>query len=407
MSTTMSRQMTSMTSTTAAKKGAKSARPAKNLRLRLPLQPIVDEFLEEVEQTLAPATERAYRIPLGLFLRHLRETLGREPTLDDLCIETARGWIGALRQRPKQVRAGTGEGDAPIALASLRNYLRHLRAFANWLAKPPHRYCEESPLRYLKVPRGEETPKVPVAADALQRLLRRAGQEADPVSCARGRALLLALVDGGLRAHELIALTVADVSLKEGVLLVRRAKGRRPRLIALGGETIRALRRYALLRDGQQGETAAPDEPFFRTVSGTAFTYFGLRSWLKRLERDTGVAHVYLHQLRHTSAIETLGAGADLRTVQLKLGHADIRTTQGYLNMSADRAAQLQRAFSPVERLGLATNELEQRREGAKVSKPLPGKTPRTRPTRQQSARKRESAYEASTPGRERSGYAR
>lgn len=336
--------------------------------LRLPLQPIMDEFLEEVEQTLAPSTERAYRIPLALFLRHLRETLGREPTLDDISVETVRGWITVLRERPKRVRAGAGEGDAPIALASLRNYLRHLRAFANWLPKPPHRYVEESPLKYLKMPRGEEIPKLPVEADALQRLLRRAGQESDQVSSARGRALLPALIDGGLRAHELIALTVADVSLKEGVLLVWRAKGRRPRLIALGGETMRALRRYALLRDGQEGVTAAPDEPFFRTVTGTAFTYFGLRSWLRRLERDADVPHVYLHQLRHTSAIETLDAGADLRTVQLKLGHADIRTTQGYLHMSADRATQLQRAFSPVERLGLSANEPEQSGASAQSS---------------------------------------
>ncbi len=107
--------------------------------LRLPLQPIMDEFLEEVEQTLAPATERTYRIPLALFLRHLTETLGREPTLDDISVEAVRGWITVLRERPKRVRAGAGEGDAPIALASLRNYLRHLRAFANWLPKPPHR----------------------------------------------------------------------------------------------------------------------------------------------------------------------------------------------------------------------------------------------------------------------------
>lgn len=137
---------------------------------------------------------------------------------------------------------------------------------------------------------------------------------------------------------------------------MRRAKGRRPRLMALGSETIRALRRYALLRDGQQGETAAPDEPFFRTVSGTVFTYYGLRSWPRRLERDTGAPHVYLHLLRHTSAIETLDAGADVRRVQLKLGHADIRTTQSYLNMAADKIGQLQHAFSPVDCLGFAAD---------------------------------------------------
>ena len=82
--------------------------------------------------------------------------------------------------------------------------------------------------------------------------------------------------------------------------------------------------------------------------------YYGLRSWLHRLERDAGVPHIHLHLLRHTSALETLDAGADLRTVQLKLGHADIRTTQGYLNMAPGKIGELQRAFSPVDRLGLA-----------------------------------------------------
>ena len=83
------------------------ARPAKVFRL--PLQPIVDEFLEEVEQTLAPATERAYRVPLMLFLSYLRTVLGREPTLDDLALDTVRCWIAELRERPKQLRGGAAE----------------------------------------------------------------------------------------------------------------------------------------------------------------------------------------------------------------------------------------------------------------------------------------------------------
>ena len=138
--------------------------------------------------------------------------------------------------------------------------------------------------------------------------------------------------------------------------MVRRSKGKKPRLVAVGGDTMRALRRYALLRDSLDGADTSPQVPFFQTIHGTAFTYYGLRSWLRRLERDTGVSHVFLHLLRHTSAIETLDAGADVRTVQLKLGHADIRTTQGYLNMAAEKIGQLQRAFSPVDRLGFAAD---------------------------------------------------
>jgi integrase/recombinase XerC len=325
----MARHSTSASDPRAARTGGFGTARRVRRPPALPLAVLVAEFLDEVDQTLAPASLRAYQVPLSLYLRHLRATLDHEPTLDDLTVETARAWIAHLRATPKRQNQGRAAGERPITLASLHNYVRHLRAFASWLAKPPREYCDASPLTYLKLPRAEEPPKVPVEPDDLARLLARAGQETDTVAGARGKALLLVLVDGGLRAKELINLTLADVSLKEGILLVRRAKGKRPRLVAVGDGTRAALRRYALLRDGRLGATPPADAPFFQTVKGTAFTYFGLRNWLVRLERDTGVRHVHLHLLRHTSAIETLDAGADVRTVQRKLGHADICMTQG------------------------------------------------------------------------------
>ena len=365
-----------------SERAARSTQGARALRSvprshtpRVPLQPLVEEFLEEVAQTLAPATERAYRGPIMLYLTYLHERLDRAPDLADFTTETARTWATCLRAQPKALGGVVTEGNEPIALASLRTYLRTLRVFANWLPKPPHRYCDESPLRYFKLPRGEETAKVPIEVGDLRKLLHAAEHDKDSVFGARSRALLLTLVDGGLRAREIAALSIGDVSLKEGVLVVRRSKGRKPRLIAVGSETVRALRRYALLREGLEKSDASAQAPFFQTIHGTAFTYYGLRSWLHRLERDAGVPHVHLHLLRHTSALETLDAGADLRTVQLKLGHADIRTTQGYLNMAPGKISELQRAFSPVDRLGIASDvesTTPNRRSGRK-----PGTEPR------------------------------
>ena len=89
---------------------------------------------------------------------------------------------------------------------------------------------------------------------------------------------------------------------------MRRSKGRKPRLITVGGETMRALRRYALLREGLDNSDVSAQAPFFQTIHGTGFTYYGLRSWLHRLERAAGVPHLHLHLLRHTSALETLDA---------------------------------------------------------------------------------------------------
>jgi site-specific recombinase XerD len=327
--------------------------PRKSIASQLPLEAVVREFLSEVHETLSPATERAYRQPLDLFLRYLRGASGHDPLLEDFTDEAARGWLHALRTEGKRVNQGRKVLEQPLAVASVRNYLRHVRAFANWLPKPPHRYVAESPLRYFKMPRGEETPKLPLSEDELSLLLKRAGKEAEPVLAARGRAMLLTLLDGGLRAQEIANLTLADVSLKDELLLVRRAKGKRPRMVAVSEESRHALKRYALLRDYGQKKAPAPTSPFFLTYQRQAFTYGGLRSWLTRLQRDTDIEHVHLHRLRHTSASDTLSAGADIRTVQLKLGHADIHTTQGYLTFTPEHIIQQQRAFSPVGKLKL------------------------------------------------------
>jgi site-specific recombinase XerD len=338
---------------TQGRTGGRAAPRARRAEVRLDL--VVEEFLFECRQTLAPATGRAYGGPLALFLGDLRATLGREPLLGDLTLDAARTWTARLRQRRRLLHAGRVEDVAPLSTESVRTYLRTLRVFANWLAKPPQSYCAESPLRHLKLPKGDRPPRMPVDADVLQRLLGVADR--DTLDGARGQAMLLTLVDGGLRAKELAGLAIGDVSLRDAVLLVRRAKSHQPRLVAVGHETQLALRRYAVLRDSRPGADTGAGAPFFQTIHGAAFTYHGLRSWLRRLERLAGVPHVHLHLLRHTSAIETLESGADVRTVQLKLGHADIMTTQGYLHMAPQRISQRQRAFSPVDRLGLTASK--------------------------------------------------
>jgi site-specific recombinase XerD len=338
-------------------KGTLRAKPRARQRQRADarLDLVIEEFLYECQQTLAPDTCRAYRGPLALFLGDLRETLGHEPLLSDLTLDTVRNWTARLKQRHRMLCGGQVEDEAPLAIESVRTYLRTLRVFANWLAQPPQRYCPESPLRYLKLPKGDRPPRKPVSTDALQRML--AVTDRETVDGVRTQALLLTLVDSGLRAKELASLTIGDVSLQDGVLLVRRAKSHQPRLVVVGKETELALRRYIVLRDSRPSAETAATAPFFQTIHRTAFTYYGLRSWLRRLERLAGVPHVHLHLLRHTSAIETLESGADVRTVQLKLGHADIGTTQGYLNMAPQRISQRQRSFSPVDRLGLTASK--------------------------------------------------
>jgi integrase/recombinase XerD len=195
----------------------------------------------------------------------------------------------------------------------------------------------------------------------------------DSVFGARDTAMLLLLIDGAVRAMELAQLRVGDVTLQTGLLLVAHGKRGKSRAVTVGEQTRLALRRYAVLRDSRPDADRAPTAPFFQSARGEAFGYYGLRSWLRRLAERAGIPRAHLHLFRHTSAVETLDAGADVRTVQLKLGHANITTTQRYLHMASKRMSERQKEFSPVDRLNLTAATLsQQQKKAAKATPPTP-----------------------------------
>jgi site-specific recombinase XerD len=172
------------------------------------------------------------------------------------------------------------------------------------------------------------------------------------VSGSRDLAILLAFLDGGLRASDLANLTVGDVNLDSGKLFIAASKGRKSRTVTLGETAKRLLRRYAFMRDASAGMRSEPNAPFFRNKQGRAFRYEGLRQLLRRLKTRAQVNRAFLHLLRHTSAVRTLEVlGSDLITPQEKLGHADITTTRHYIRMASATLSERQRAFSPIDRL--------------------------------------------------------
>jgi site-specific recombinase XerD len=177
------------------------------------------------------------------------------------------------------------------------------------------------------MPRKPQTYQLPLDPREMQALI-----DACDVTSALGSralALLLLFLDGGLRAGEICALRVGEVNLEDGQVFVACGKGRKSRLVTLGADTSRLLARYAFFRDALSDERARPEDPFFQTAQGRPFTYEALRKWLIRLKGRAGVARAFPHLLRHTSAVRTLEVpGADLVTLQEKLGHPDIATTR-------------------------------------------------------------------------------
>jgi integrase/recombinase XerD len=162
----------------------------------------------------------------------------------------------------------------------------------------------------------------------------------------RDRAMLELMYASGLRVSELVALKAIDMSLNDGVLRVL-GKGNKERLVPFGGEARRWIERYLedsrpAILDGQQ----TPD--LFVTSRGAGMTRVMFWIIVKKQAAAAGI-HVPLspHTLRHAFATHLLNHGADLRAVQLLLGHADISTTTIYTHVARERLKQMHARHHP------------------------------------------------------------
>ncbi|HEY9446296.1 MAG TPA: site-specific tyrosine recombinase XerD, partial [Burkholderiales bacterium] len=162
----------------------------------------------------------------------------------------------------------------------------------------------------------------------------------------RDRAMLETLYATGLRVSELVTLQTAQLSADMGLVRVL-GKGAKERLVPLGEEALFWVRRYlgesrpALLR----GRVA---EDLFVTARGAAMTRQAFWQLIKRYAAQAGVmTGVSPHTLRHAFATHLLNHGADLRVVQLLLGHADVATTQIYTHVARERLKQLHAKHHP------------------------------------------------------------
>ncbi len=164
------------------------------------------------------------------------------------------------------------------------------------------------------------------------------GSKGDVVfASARDVAILEVLYSGGLRISEAIGLNLADLDFLSGSCVVR-GKGKKERICLLGRPAITALRRYLQERERLGLAGARQPGPLFLNQEGARLTPRSVQRQLKLYLREAGLPSSYTpHKLRHSFATHLLDAGADLRSVQELLGHANLSTTQIYTHVSAER----------------------------------------------------------------------
>ncbi len=308
-----------------------------------------------VEKGSRPATIAAYRRDLEQLSEHLERS--RSGVLRGAREEDVRDFLGQLRSNGVESRA-------------IARKLSAMRGFFRWLLLDKR--VAHDPTVNLESPSSWKVLPKSLAEGEVSELLDRAGAGAraeDAGALAlRDHAILELLYGGGLRVGEICALRVEDLKLDAGRAQVR-GKGDKDRMVPLGRAACDALEwwlaegRPELQRRSSGGRVVAMERRLFLNVKGRALT----RQWVwAMVRRSAGLAGVKAspHTLRHSCATHMVEHGADLRSVQTLLGHADISTTQIYTHTALGRLKAVHRKHHPRSRGRVAEAMSEQEADG-------------------------------------------
>ncbi|EFW79263.1 site-specific tyrosine recombinase XerD [Pseudomonas savastanoi] len=290
--------------------------------------PLIDRFLDALwlEKGLSDNTRDSYRSDLALFNGWLQErnvdlpSAGREVILDHLA------WRVENAYKPR----------------STARFLSGARGFYRYLLR--EKLISVDPTLQIDMPQlGKPLPKSLSEADV--EALLAAPDLSEPIG-ERDRAMLEVLYACGLRVTELISLTLEQVNLRQGVLRVM-GKGSKERLVPMGEEAIVWVERYLRgARDELLG--GKPSDVLFPSTRGDQMTR---QTFWHRIKHQATVAGIGKslspHTLRHAFATHLLNHGADLRVVQMLLGHSDLSTTQIYTHLARARLQELHAKHHP------------------------------------------------------------
>jgi integrase/recombinase XerD len=290
---------------------------------------LLDEFCDALwlEDGLSRNTLESYRRDLHQFAQWLQHSRSRSVLDADRADLLA--YLGYRFRRDAKPRS------AARLLSSLKRFYRFLLREGRVKADPTLQV--DSP----KLPRA--LPKTLTEQD-VESLL--SAPDTSTALGLRDRAMLETLYASGLRVSELVGLAVSQVNLNGGVIRVM-GKGAKERLVPLGDEALHWIRRY--LGDSRQalvrGRSASA---LFVTARARPMTRQAFWNLVSRYTRAAGIGkRISPHTLRHAFATHLLNHGADLRVVQMLLGHSDISTTQIYTHVARERLKQLHAQHHP------------------------------------------------------------
>lgn len=235
----------------------------------------------------------------------------------------------------------SGEGLAP---ASVARSLSAVKSFHKYLVQQDA--SKQNPARPIRTPRLPR--KLPDVMSIRQMQLLLESPTKDDSHHLRDAAILATLYGCGLRVSEAATLAVDDIDFRSGFVRVR-GKGNKERLVPVGTMTEKALRRYLDSPVRRDADTGARDHVFLSQKQGP-LTRMGIWLIVRKHATRAGLGdRVHPHTFRHSFATHLVEGGADLRSVQMMLGHQSVSTTQIYTHLDRSHLRKIHSEFHPLE----------------------------------------------------------
>jgi integrase/recombinase XerD len=290
---------------------------------------------------LSPKTIESYEFCNTRFRRFLEDD-GSQVDIVEVQRLHVRMFIRHLQTEAKVPRSGK-----PLSQGTVQHYVRALKSFFSWAYR--EEYIPENPMKLIPVPKATVKVLNTFDQEQIKQMLQACDQSCKDAY--RNKAMILLLLDTGLRISELIGINVEDINLGDGYILIKNGKGNKERVVPIGSMVQKMLWRY--IHQYRRQPLTERITALFIANHGLSLTGNGILLMLRRLAAFAGITGVRCspHTLRHTFAKNYLINGGDIFSLQKILGHSSLASVRIYLNLFAVDIKKQHRRFSPVDTL--------------------------------------------------------
>jgi len=300
-----------------------------------------------------------------LVLKKWLEKMGDKP-INKVIPTDVRDYLAYLRTEYTPHRFGKPiptKGPSPLKLSpkTLRNIWVTFKAFFGWAATE---FKMVNPMTDIPAPKYKTAPVAAFSKEDIAAMIKACtyARETNPVNrrkfvsrqptAKRDEAMILFLLDTGLRASELCHLKIGEVDMRTGKVIIKHgdeggAKGGKGRTVFIGKSTRRVVWRYLVDREDREDS----DAPIFLNCGSHPFNPNSLRHLIVRLAEKAGVKEAHPHKFRHTFAITYLRSGGDVFTLQALLGHSSLDMVRHYAQIAEINIERAHRKASPVDNM--------------------------------------------------------